>query len=116
MTAIVVAAGIFRRNIKYLVDKGMIEKQARGVYILPEVWDDEIFNLQSSFKRGIYSHETALLLWDFNGQDTEQILHDISGELYGKAIKRYATRQNLTVDIKKIFCLITSNDFDISKF
>ncbi len=63
-TAMVVAAGFSRGNIKYLVDKGMIEKSTRGVYILPEVWDDEIFNLQCRFKRGIYSHETALFLWD----------------------------------------------------
>ena len=63
-TAMVVAAGFSRGNIKYLVDKGMIEKSTRGVYILPEVWDDEVFNLQSRFKRGIYSHETALFLWD----------------------------------------------------
>ena len=60
----VVAAGFSRGNIQYLVEKGMIEKSARGVYILPEVWDDEIFNLQNRFKRGIYSHETALFLWD----------------------------------------------------
>ena len=57
-------AGFSRGNIKYLADKGMIEKSARGVYILPEVWEDEIFNLQNRFKRGIYSHETALFLWD----------------------------------------------------
>ncbi len=63
-TAMVAAAGISRGNLKYLVDKGMIENSTRGVYILPEVWDDEIFNLQSRFKRGIYSHETALFLWD----------------------------------------------------
>lgn len=63
-TAMVAAAGFSRGNIKYLVDKGMIEKSARGVYILPEVWDDEIFNLQNRFKRGIYSHETALFLWN----------------------------------------------------
>lgn len=63
-TAMVVAAGFSRGNVKYLVDKGMIEKSARGVYILPEVWDDEIFNLQNRFKRGIYSHETALFLWN----------------------------------------------------
>ena len=56
-TAMVVAAGFSRGNIKYLVDKGMIEKSSRGVYILPEVWDDEVFNLQNRFKRGIYSHE-----------------------------------------------------------
>ena len=63
-TAMVVSAGFSRGNIKYLVDKGMIEKSDRGVYILPEIWDDEIFNLQNRFKRGIYSHETALFLWD----------------------------------------------------
>lgn len=63
-TAMVVAAGFSRGNIKYLVDKGMIEKSSRGIYILPEVWDDEIFNLQNRFKRGVYSHETALFLWD----------------------------------------------------
>lgn len=65
-TAMVVSAGFSRGNIKYLVDKGLIEKSARGVYILPEVWDDEIYNLQSRFKRGIYSHETALFLWDLS--------------------------------------------------
>ncbi len=62
--AMVVAAGFSRGNIKYLVDKGMIEKSVRGVYTLPGIWDDEIFNLQNRFKRGIYSHETALFLWD----------------------------------------------------
>ena len=31
---------------------------------MPEVWDDEIFNLQNRFKRGVYSHKTALFLWN----------------------------------------------------
>ena len=63
-TEMVTATGFSRGNIQYLVDKGMIEKSARGIYVLPEVWDDEIFNLQNRLKRGIYSHETALFLWD----------------------------------------------------
>lgn len=71
-TAMVVAAGFSRGNIKYLVEKGMIEKSARGVYILPEVWDDEIFNLQNRFKRGIYSHETALFLWDLTDRTSNR--------------------------------------------
>lgn len=54
-TAMVVAAGFSRGNLKYLVDKGQLEKSVRGVYILPEVWDDEIFNLQNRFKRGFFS-------------------------------------------------------------
>lgn len=63
-TAMVVAAGFLRGNIKYLVDKGIIQKSARGVYTLSGVLGDEMFNLQNRFKRGIYSHETALFLWD----------------------------------------------------
>lgn len=63
-TAMVDAAGVSRGNIKYLVDRGMLEKSSRGVFVLPEVWEDEIFILQSRFKKGIYSHETALFLLD----------------------------------------------------
>lgn len=62
--AMVVAAGFSRGSLKYLVDKGIIEKSARGVYVLPEIWDDEIFNLYNRFKRGVFSLETALFLWD----------------------------------------------------
>lgn len=63
-TAMVVSAGFSRGNLKYLVDKGKLDKSSRGVYILPEVWEDELVNLQSRFKRGIFSHETALFLYD----------------------------------------------------
>ncbi|EOT44583.1 type IV toxin-antitoxin system AbiEi family antitoxin domain-containing protein [Enterococcus columbae] len=56
--------GILRGNLKKLVDDGKLEKTARGVYILPEVWEDEFVNLQARFKKGIFSNETALFLWD----------------------------------------------------
>ena len=46
------------------MDDGSLEKVSRGVYVLPEVWDDEFFNLQSQFKKGIFSNETALFLHD----------------------------------------------------
>ena len=56
--------GILRGNLKNLVDSGRLEKTARGVYILPEIWEDEFVNLQARFKKGIFSNETALFLWD----------------------------------------------------
>lgn len=71
-TAMITAAGFSRGNIKYLCEKGIIEKSARGVYIIPEVWDDEIFNLQNRFKKGIYSHETALFLLDLTDRTPNQ--------------------------------------------
>ena len=63
-TAMVVAAGLPRGSLKYLVDAGALEKASRGVYTLPEVWEDEFVNLQIKFKRGIFSLETALFLSD----------------------------------------------------
>lgn len=63
-TAMVAAAGFSRGNLNYLVEKGMLAKAARGIYTLPTAWEDEIFNLQNRFKRGIFSQETALFLWD----------------------------------------------------
>ena len=59
-TAMVVEAGISRGTLKYLSDTGGLEKASRGVYTLPEVWKDEFVNVQSRFKRGIFSLETAL--------------------------------------------------------
>ena len=56
--------GILHGNLDYLVKKGELEKVSRGVYILPDIWEDELYNLQSRFKRGIYNLETALYLYD----------------------------------------------------
>ena len=63
-TAILSEKGILRGNLKRLVDEGRLEKTARGVYILPEIWGDEFVNLQARFKKGIFSNETAMFLWD----------------------------------------------------
>jgi len=57
-------AGLSRGSLKYLADKGLLIRSARGVYILPEIWEDELFNLQTRFKKGIFSQETALFLFD----------------------------------------------------
>ena len=63
-TAMVVKAGISRGTLKYLFDMGCIERASRGVYTLPEALEDEFVNIQSRFKRGIFSLETALFLCD----------------------------------------------------
>jgi len=53
-----------RIYLKSLADKGLLERSDRGVYITPSTFDDEMFNLQNRFKKGIFSHETALFLHD----------------------------------------------------
>lgn len=63
-TAEVVKAGYLRGNLKYLVDTGLLERSSRGVYTLPEAWDDEFLSLQVRYKKGVYSLETSLFLLD----------------------------------------------------
>ena len=63
-SSMVVAAGLSRGSLKYLADLGKLEKTARGIYILPDAWEDEFVSLQERFKRGIFSLETALFLWN----------------------------------------------------
>jgi len=63
-TAMVVAAGFPRGSLKHLADSGRLERVSRGVYALPEVLEDEFVNIQSRFKRGIFSLGTALFLCD----------------------------------------------------
>ncbi len=63
-SALVTQAGIHRYYLKLLVEQGLLERSERGVYILPTTFDDEMFNLQSRYKKGIFSHATALYLLD----------------------------------------------------
>ena len=61
-TNMVSEAGISRGNLKHLADTGVLEKVSRGVYVLPSTFNDELFELQSRYKKGIYSLGTALYL------------------------------------------------------
>ena len=56
--------GIYRGSIKYFTEKGKLEKVSRGVYVSPGIFEDEFFIVQNRFKKGIYSLETALYLYD----------------------------------------------------
>lgn len=58
----VTKANIPRRCLGSLVDLGLLQRVERGVYTLPEAWEDDLFILQNRFSRGIFSHETALYL------------------------------------------------------
>ena len=63
-TARAVENGISRGVLGYMVKQGTLLRASRGVYTLPDVWDDDFLNLQTRFKRGVFSHETALFLWN----------------------------------------------------
>lgn len=61
-TTQVTEAGIPRRCLSAMVESGAIYRVDRGIYALPEVWEDELFFMQYRFSKGVFSHETALYL------------------------------------------------------
>lgn len=55
-------ASIPRRCLSEMVSKHSLYRIERGVYALPEAFEDEMFILQYRYRRGIFSHDTALYL------------------------------------------------------
>ena len=61
-SAQVTEAGLQRRMLGELVAAKYIYRVDRGIYALPDVWEDEMYFLQYRFSKGIFSNETALYL------------------------------------------------------
>ena len=54
--------GISRTYLAKYVKEKNLEKVARGIYIREDIWPDELFILQQTYKRIVFSLETALYL------------------------------------------------------
>ncbi|MEG2289316.1 MAG: type IV toxin-antitoxin system AbiEi family antitoxin domain-containing protein [Clostridium sp.] len=64
-SAILTKEKIPRHYLKKLVDKGVIMKIERGIYCKVDMWEDEMYVLQSKYSKGIFSYETALYIHGF---------------------------------------------------
>lgn len=56
------SVGIPRRKLADALRKGELVQVDRGLYALPDVWDDPLYIVQHRFSRGIFSDDTALFL------------------------------------------------------
>ena len=54
--------GIPRRKLTEAVRAGELVQVDRGLYALPDVWEDPLYIAQHRFSRGIFSDDTALFL------------------------------------------------------
>ncbi len=57
--------GIARKTLTRLLEKGLIERESQGLYVLPNSWGDEYYNLIFSSKNVVFSHATALFCTDY---------------------------------------------------
>ena len=67
------ARGIQNRELADAVDRGELVKTARGLYCMPETWEDEYVRAQHRFARGIFSHDTALYLLGLSDSAPESL-------------------------------------------
>ena len=56
--------GINSRILTRMIERGIIERVARGIYISVDTIEDTYFTTQAICKKGIFSHETALYFHD----------------------------------------------------
>lgn len=56
--------GINNKILTRMIEKGLIERVARGVYIGKDTLEDRYFITQAICKKGVFSHETALYFHD----------------------------------------------------
>lgn len=65
----IVAEGISRQYaIRYLQDNGY-ERVAKGVYLAPDAWQDDLYVISLQYKQVVYSHDTALYLLDLSERE-----------------------------------------------
>lgn len=58
------ALGISNKILTRMIERGIIERVVRGIYISVDTLEDKYFITQAICKKGIFSHETALYFHD----------------------------------------------------
>lgn len=66
-------AGIARSRLSEAAAAGELERVARGIYCLPDTWEDEYAIANLRFPKGTLSHGTALFLHDLSDRTPERL-------------------------------------------
>lgn len=81
------ALGFSRSTILALVKEGRLIQVQRGIYITENGYVDDFYLMGEKFKKGIFSHETALYLLGFSERAPIQIIMTFQ---HGTSTKRIA--------------------------
>ncbi len=111
-------SGIRIELLRYLVQRGKLAHPERGVYTLPEIFDDAFYFKQSKFTRGIFSHACAAYLHRLSDRTPHEeemtfphsynttcaqnegiVCHKSSAKFYGKDIVSLKTPQRNSVQV-----------------
>lgn len=71
-TSQAVEAGIVKPTFySYVKEKGL-ERLAHGIYLSPDAWEDAMYVLHLRCEQAIFSHETALFVYDLTDREPMQ--------------------------------------------
>ncbi len=87
-------AGIHRGYLASLLAQGCLERVGRGSYVLPDRLEDAFLTLQSRFKRGVYSLETALYLHGLTDRTPDRFCMTFPAGYNTGAIRKEHVRVN----------------------
>jgi len=110
-TAQITNAGIQRRTLSELVSKGRIYRVERGIYSLPDTWEDDMFYLQHRFDKGIFSNETALYLHGLSDRTpiayTMTFTHGYNAQSVKKSgvVAKFVIAENYELGITRLMSL-----------
>ena len=117
ITSKAVESGVSKPSVSKYVREHDMEKVAHGIYILDNVWPDELFVLQQRNKNIIYSGETALYLHGLIDREYSHICFTVPTGYNATHIKkknkevRYANPEILDMGI----CEIPSSSSNLIK-
>lgn len=93
-------------NINLALKSGLLERIRPGIYQKLDTTEDIFYSLQQKYKRGIYSLETALYLWNLNDQ------YPFSLDM---TFPRGYNHANLDLDIKAHYQIKSLQDIGITE-
>lgn len=66
LTKFALEEGIDKETLRKAALRGDIEHPSRSVYVLNDAYPDDYFILSNIYSKGIISHESAALLWEYS--------------------------------------------------
>lgn len=93
-------------NINLALKSGLLERTRPGIYQESDTTEDIFYSLQQKYKRGVYSLETALYLWNLSDQ------YPFSLDM---TFPRGYNHANLDLDIKAHYQIKSLQDIGITE-
>ena len=92
----ITSLGIHRQFIKQMADSGELIKVGRGIYQKPEFVEDELYDIQTEYKSGIYSYETSLYLFNLIERVPFEWTMTFRGKYHSEKLKARGIRLKLS--------------------